>query len=134
MRRVRWLPLLFAAALCLLNGCGERPSLSPAEVAARWWRAVAAGDGDTAAGSIASTSAREKSAKVFAEYARVRKAAGEGDPLAGRMLKRLEGVRTGESRGGSLIAIVPLTLADGKPFLKVYLESRDGRWLIVDLK
>lgn len=136
MKFAACLPLLCVAS-CLLVGCGERtasPSAPPGEVAARWWRAVASGDGEAVAGSVASDSGRAESAKMVAEYARVRKAAGEGDRLAGRMLTRLEGVRIGESRGSTMLAVVPLTFADGKPFLKVYLESRGGRWLIVDLK
>jgi len=133
MRFAKYLPVL-CAALCLLNGCGERSaSVSPAEAAARWWRAVASGDAEAVAAAVASDAGRAKSAKVFDEYAMVRKAAGEGDRLAGLMLTRLEGVSIGEGRGDAMLTVVPLAFADGRPFLKVYLESRGGRWLIVDL-
>lgn len=130
------MPLLIAAALFLAGGCGERsapPPPPPDATVAQWWRAVAAGDAAAIGGRVSGV-AGDKSTKVFAEYARVRKAAGEGDPLARRMLERLEGVRIGGVRGGSLISVAQLVLADGKPFLTVYLESRDNGWLIVDLK
>ena len=134
MKIVRWLPLLCVAAGFLAGGCDGKsaPQLSPAAVTARWWSAVAAGDGSAAADCVAD-SGREKSGRMFAEYALVRKAAEEKDPLAEQMLKRLEGIRTGEEKSGPTLAVVQLVMADGKPFLRVLLESRNGGWRIVDL-
>ncbi len=133
----KFLPLLCAAVLSLAVGCGGKTATTPStpgETVARWWRAVAAGDAAAVGDCLAGEPGSGKSAKVFAEYALVKKAAGAGDPLARRMLEKLEGVRLDGVRGGSLLSVAQLVFADGKPFFTLYLEPRDGRWLIVDLK
>lgn len=131
------LALLFAPLLFLVGGCGEKasaPSASPADVAGEWWRAAASGDSARADSCLYGDSGRSKSALALAEYAQVRKAAGEGDPLAAEMLARLEKVRVGEVKSGPELAIVQLVMEDGKNFLTVRLELHGGRWAITDIK
>ena len=131
MKFLRFL-MLFSAVAALCGGCGKKAELSRApETVQKWWRAVALGDRAAADGLVAE-GAREAGAVSVAEYARVKQSAAAGDELAVAMLKRLEGVRFGEIRGGSDRATVRLVMSDGKPFMNVYLELRGDRWLIVD--
>lgn len=136
MKIGRLLPLLCAAAVFFAGGCKKTPAppQSHTEVAQRWWRAVAAGDAAGAASCVSGEPAQRQSSLVIDEYARIAKAAGEGDRLASGMLERLQGVRIGEVRSGSEMAVVPLLLGSGKPFLSVILELRDGRWVITDIR
>ena len=119
-----------------MAGCRKPPAppLSPAAVATGWWHAVASGDTRSAAPHLYGDSARSKSDRLLAEYALVVKEAGDGDRLAAGMAELLRGVRIGEVRSGPEMAIVPLVLRDGRPFLDVRLELRNNRWTIVDIK
>ena len=131
MKILRYL-MLFSAAAILGVGCGKKAELSRApETVQKWWRAVTLGDRAAADGLVAE-GAKEAGAVRIDEYARVKKSAAAGDELAVRMLKRLEGVRFGEIRGGSDRATVRMVMSDGKPFMNVYLELRGDRWAIVD--
>jgi len=137
MKCLPLLLLLIASLPLLIGGCGDNwssPSTSPAEVAGEWWRAAASGDSARADGCLYGNSGRGKSALVLDEYARVKKAAGEGDPLAAEMLARLEKVRVGEVRSGPELAVVQLVMEDGKMFLTIRLELHGGRWAITDIK
>jgi len=136
--RTSLLSLTPLVLLCIVCGCGGEsapsPARQPAAVAGEWWSAAASGDAARIGACVSGDAARRKSEAVSAEYARVAKAAGEGDPLAVKMLARLERVRLGEVRSGSELAMAPLVLEDGKVFLTLRLEPRDGRWVIVDVK
>lgn len=129
------LPLCLAAACLAAGGCGKKavPRSSPVETATRWWRSAASGDAEAAAACLSGDTARKKSAAVLAECVRIRAAAGR-DRQAGRMLKRLEGIRVGEVRSGPVMAVVPLVHADGKPFLEVTLELPGSQWVITDIR
>ena len=124
-----------AAAIFLAAGCKKTPapSQSHTEVVTRWWRAAASGDAAGAEKYVSGDLAQRQSALVTAECSRVDKAAGEGDRLAVGMRERLQGVRVGEVSSGPELAVVPLVMADGKPFLSVQLELRGNRWAITDI-
>lgn len=125
-----------AAAVFLAAGCKKTPAppQSHTEVVKLWWRAVASGDAAGADPYVSGDLAQRQSARAIEECVRVDKAAGKGDRLAVGMQARLQGVRIGEARSGSDIAVVPLVMADGKPFLSVQLELRGGRWAITDIR
>lgn len=132
MKIMRFL-MLFLAVAALCGGCGKKVELSRApETVQKWWRAVTLGDRAAADGLVAD-GAKKAGAVRIDEYTRVKQSAAAGDELAVRMLKRLEGVRFGEIRGGSDRATVRMVMSDGKPFMNVYLELRGDRWVIVDL-
>lgn len=127
---------VFLAAAYLAAGCGKKasePAEPPEAAVTQWWRAVAYGDRDTVERRAVPGAVRELSAAQSAEYARIRRSAAAGDELAVRMLKRLDGIRTGEVNSGPERAIVKLVMDDGRPFMTAYLQAREGRWVIVEL-
>jgi len=129
-------PVLAALSFFLFCDCKKKPepTHSPTEVANSWRRAAAAGDAAKADACLSGGAAKKKNAAVFAEYTRVKKAAAAGDKLAAAMLKRLEELRIGKVRSGSVMTVVPLVYADGGTFLEITLELKGDRWMITDIR